>query len=118
MSLDDIDIGSWGKKEEKMEEKKSKPPRKTTPRKKKSTSRTRTTSSRTKQRDKWDLKPKKQIPIEKVPIDALRGVYYYCYNRVDKKMSKVELKRILEPLLQDKKIQEKIIQTIVNIIFS
>jgi len=53
-----------------------------------------------------------------VPIDALRGLHYFLIERADKKLSKIELKRTLHELLSNKDKQDKLVQHIIDIVFS
>ncbi|MFX0098601.1 MAG: hypothetical protein ACFFCS_03400 [Candidatus Hodarchaeota archaeon] len=115
MSLDDIDIDSWGKIEEKKEEKKPRPPRETTPKPKRRETKPRSTTTHV---PRWELKAKTNIPIDKIPIDALRGIYYFCFNKVDKKYNKMELKRVLKEVLSNQDSFNKLIQSIIDITFS
>jgi hypothetical protein len=53
-----------------------------------------------------------------VPIDALRGIHYFLIERADKKLSKAELKRTLHELLSNKDKQDKLVQNVIDIVFS
>lgn len=64
------------------------------------------------------MKPKKAVAVDDVPIDALRGIHYFLIERADKKLSKVELKRTLQELLSNKDKQDKLVQHVVDIVFS
>jgi hypothetical protein len=56
--------------------------------------------------------------LDEVPIDALRGLYYFLHDHADKKLSKIELKRILFGLLSMKEKQDTLVQHIVDIVFT
>jgi hypothetical protein len=56
--------------------------------------------------------------VDDVPIDALRGIHYFLIERADKKLSKAELKRTLHELLSNKDKQDKLVQRIVDTVFS
>ncbi|MBN2151799.1 MAG: hypothetical protein JW839_10155 [Candidatus Lokiarchaeota archaeon] len=53
-----------------------------------------------------------------MPIDALRGLHYFLIERADKKLSKIELKRTLKIMLKNKDDQDKLVQHIVDVVFS
>ncbi|HME56004.1 MAG TPA: hypothetical protein VKM55_27620 [Candidatus Lokiarchaeia archaeon] len=117
MSLDDIDIDSWGKKKEKVEltkdqkprepkDKTSKPPRPKTPVPEKQA------------KTPWAPKPRKSVILDDVPIDALRGLYYLVIERADKKLSKMELKRTLQEVLSSRDKFDKLQQNIIDLVFS
>ncbi|MHA1683461.1 MAG: hypothetical protein ACTSUE_21155 [Promethearchaeota archaeon] len=126
MSPEDIDFTRWGKKEPKPEVKKEAAVEKVKKvRNVKSASPSRSTekkratgSSRKSTTQWWNLKPKHPIPIEKVPIDALRGLYYFVIGKTDKKLSKSGLKRNLQEILSTKEKFEKLLQGIIDVIKS
>ncbi|MEX2683453.1 MAG: hypothetical protein Q6373_017890 [Candidatus Sigynarchaeota archaeon] len=66
----------------------------------------------------WNLVPQKPVDLDIVPIDALRGLHYFLVERADKKLSKIELKRTLKVMLKNKDEQDKLVQHIVDIVFS
>ncbi len=67
---------------------------------------------------RWELKPNRAIPIDDVPIDALRGLYYLVVERPEKKLTKVELKRALQELLSTREKMDKLVQNIANVVMS
>jgi len=117
MSLDDIDIDSWGKKTEKddagkeqkpteLKERAPRPPRPKSPPPEKQV------------KAAWTPKPKKSVILDDVPIDALRGLYYLLIEHADKKLSKIELKRTLQEFLSSKDKFDKLQQNIIDLVFS
>ncbi len=117
MSLDNIDIDSWGKKEDKPDQdrdagpddKKDKAPRQ--PRLK--------LPRQEKPSESIDeRKPRRTVDLDDVPIDALRGLYYFVIEKTDKKLSKVELKRNLKEFLSSREKFDKLLQNIVDVVFS
>lgn len=79
----------------------------------KSTSRS-TSSSKT----SLELKAKKKVDIDGVPIDALRGLYYFLMGKAEKKLTKRELKLTMKTLLSSKDNVQKLIQSIADVIMS
>nr|MDO8111202.1 hypothetical protein [Candidatus Sigynarchaeota archaeon] len=117
MSLDNIDIDSWGKKEDKPDQdkdagpddKKEKVPRQPRPKPLRQEKPAESDDER---------KPKKTVPLDDVPIDALRGLYYFVIEKTDKKLSKAELKRNLKEFLSSREKFDKLLQNIVDAVFS
>lgn len=117
MSLDDINIDSWGKKKEKEnagKEQKPTEPKERTPR----PPRPKSPAPEKQGKATWEPKPKKSVILEDVPIDALRGLYYLLIERADKKLSKMELKRTLQEFLSSKDKFDKLQQNIIDLVFS
>ena len=117
MSLDDIDIDSWGKMKEKDEagkEQKPSEPKKRPP----SQSRPKSTPPEKQVKTMWEPKPRKFVILDDVPIDALRGLYYLLIERADKKLSKIELKRTLQEFLSSRDKFDRLQQNIIDLVFS
>jgi hypothetical protein len=111
VGLETIDLDSWGKKPPESPKKKAPPAVDGTAR-----------PARPKKEPREGdaghvrVKPVPSIPLDEVPIDALRGLYYLIVGMADKKQSKTELQRNLKALLSTPETCKKLMQGIANIV--
>lgn len=114
MGLDDIDIDSWGKlkrtaPKKRVAEADEDGEEKAAPRAQARPARGLNLAT---------MKPKREVPLDEVPIDALRGLYYLTLLRSDKKQSKADLKHALRELLSSSEKFEQLLQHIVDVLMS
>jgi hypothetical protein len=115
MGLEGIDIDSWGKKPP--EKKPPQPPKEPRQRPQEGSQRqVKPKKEPGAELGRTRVKPQQVLPLEEVPIDALRGLYYLLVGTADKKQSKVELKRNLQALLSTPAACKKLVQAIANVV--
>lgn len=65
-----------------------------------------------------DLAAKAHVDEESVPIDALRGIFYFIVGQAEKRMPKHQLKATLQHLLSSKEKVAEMLQNIIDTVFS
>ncbi|MHA1792877.1 MAG: hypothetical protein ACTSVI_09550 [Promethearchaeota archaeon] len=126
MFEDNIDFDSWGKKGKKENDKvkhgseKEKKNATREPRERRSNSSRRVsrgTSYKSSGRNN-KIEVKKRVPIESIPIDAFRGIFFFIMGKNDKKLNKKELKLALKKILSSREKFDELIQNIIDAIYS